>query len=372
MAHASTRLRRCARTASTRFVKPVSRTRCGLGLGPRGLGPLWLGAFAAFAVASLPGCGIPTAPAFPDDDDGFVSAGGEAPSGLQHDPPQPAALYPGDIVTLRMISADTSNIPGLSVDERGMLHVPLAGDIDVAGIPLTEAESRIEEGLRRFDRTVRVTVLITDPAGHQASVIGAVASQGRHVVVPGMRVADLIASAGGPAVSEDGGVSGSLADLRNARLMRDGEAVPISVELAIAGAANHNVRVRPGDYLYVPPQLAGLVSVLGEVRAARVIPHRDGIRLSQVLAMAGGITRDANGGDIHIVRGPTNNPSIFRAAIDHVVAGHHPDPVLAPGDIVYVGSSALADFRDVMTAIAPLISIAGTTAIGLAAGLRAP
>jgi hypothetical protein len=76
--------------------------------------------------------------------------------------------------------------------------------------------------------------------------------------------------------------------------------------------------------------------------------------------MAGGITRDANGGDIRIVRGPSENPTVYRAAIDHVAAGDHPDPLIAPGDIIYVGSSALADFRDVMSAIAPIIS-AGLT-----------
>src|SRR5690606_16305872 len=109
--------------------------------------------------------------------------------------------------------------------------------------------------------------------------------------------------------------------------------------------------------------------VLGEVRTARVFAHRPGLRLTQALAMAGGLTRDANGGDIRIVRGPSTSPRIYRAHVNLVVDGEVPDPVLAPGDIVYVGSSALADVRDVMAAISPLISLAATTGVGLAVGL---
>jgi polysaccharide biosynthesis/export protein len=321
----------------------------------------------AFSILAL-GCGgHPLVPALPDANDGFTEAD-EALRGMDEDPPQAFALQPGDVVTLRMVSLETNEVEGLSVDERGMLHVPLAGDVQVAGMPLTQAENEIEESMRRFDRTVRITIIMSDPRGQSASVIGAVVTQGRLPIVPGMRLADLLAAAGGPVNVEEGGIATPVADLRSARLIRNGQALPVSLALAVRGDPRHNVRVRPGDHLYIPPQMGSLISVLGEVNGARVFPHQEGIRLSQALAMAGGLTRDANGGDIHIVRGLSTNPRVYRAAIDHVVVGHIPDPVLAPGDVVYVGSSALADFRDVMAAISPFLSI-GSTAGGLAIGL---
>lgn len=326
-------------------------------------------AFACGALLAV-GCGgLPLAPAVPSDDDGFSSVELPTPPGLPEDPPQAMSLTPGDVVTLRMTRIEVENIEGLSVDERGMLHVPLAGDVPVAGLPLTTAEQRVEEAMRPFDSTVRVTILLSEPIGHQASVVGAVGEQGRHPVFPGMRLADLVAAAGGGITNDNDGVATSLADFRSARLVRAGETLPVSVELALTGHPHHNVHVRAGDYLYVPPQLNGLVSVLGQVSGARVMAHRPGLRLSQALGLAGGITRDANGGDIRIIRGLTSAPRVYRAAIDHVAAGDQPDPVLAPGDIVYVGSSALADFRDVMNAIAPIISIAATTAVGFAISL---
>lgn len=325
---------------------------------------------AASAVLSA-GCGaaFPLVPATPVDEEGFEAVSDPTPPGMDPRPPRGMALYPGDVVTLRLESLEVREVEGLGVDERGALHVPLAGDVEVGGLPLVEAEQRIEQALSRYDRTVRATVILTDPQGQQATVIGAVGAQGRIPVVAGMRVADLLAAAGGPALSDEEGVTAFLADLFSARLVRGGEALPISVALAITGDPRHNVPIHPGDHLYVPPQLGTLVSVLGEVRESRVFAYRPGIRLTQALALAGGLTRDANGGDIRIVRGPSTRPRIYRAHVNLVVDGAVPDPVLAPGDIVYVGSNAVADFRDVMAAIAPLISVAATTGVGLTVGL---
>jgi polysaccharide export outer membrane protein len=304
----------------------------------------------------------------PSADDGFEAVG-EVATGMDEEPPAPLMLYPGDVITLRLTSVEVREIPGLTVDERGVLHVPLAGDVEVGGVPLAEAGNRVDQAMQRFDRTSRATLIVTDPRGHQATVIGAVGEQGRVPVAPGMRVADLLAAAGGPSLSDEGGVSTLLADLGAARLVRNGQALPISIAQAVVGDPRHNVRVRPGDHLYVPPQLGSLVSVLGEVGGARVFPHRPGLRLTQALAMAGGITRDANGGDIRIVRGISSSPRIYHASVAHVVEGHVPDPVLAPGDVIYVGSSALADFRDGMAAMSPIIALA-TTGIFAATLLR--
>lgn len=325
-----------------------------------------LGGLAVLAgLAGIAGCGgLPRPPANPDPAH-LAAEQGPTPEGLAEDPPPALALYPGDRVALRLQSADVEAVEGLVVDARGNLHVPLAGDVQVTGVPFAEAERRIEEGLRRFDRTVRVTVIIREAQGHQATVVGAVNDQGRVVVVPGMRLADLFASAGG-SVTADSDPHVMLADLHLARLVRGGRAVPVSLARALEGDARHNVHIHPGDQLWVPAQLGGLISVVGEVSSARVIPARNGLRLSQAVALAGGYTRDANYGDIRIVRGPRENPTVYRAALDHIANGDHVDPLLAPGDIVLVGSSALADFRDGMGAMSGVLTILSTTAIGLA------
>lgn len=304
--------------------------------------------------------------------DGFQLLEPEIPSGVDDDPPMALTLHPGDVVRLQTISAETTAVDGLTVDERGILHIPLAGDVQVAGLNLTEAEQRIEEAIRPFDRSARVTLLIAHPNGQRASVIGAVSSPGRYPIVPGMRLADLLADAGGPASIEEAGFLVATANLHGARLVRDGEPLPVSLSIALTGDRRHNVRVRPGDHLFVPPELENLVSVLGEVHNAQVFRYRNGLRLSRALALAGGTTRDADHGDIVVMRGPGDNPQLYVAHFNDVLDGDAPDPVLAPGDVVYVHSSGLANFRDAMGAISPLVSIAASSGLGFAILSNAP
>ena len=330
-----------------------------------------------FAVLlTISGCGasLPMLPATPAGDDGatFDAVDGADVAAeltgvdVADDPAVALAVTPGDVITLQLMSGEDSRVQGLTVDERGTLHVPLAGDVAVGGLPLSVAERAIEAAMAPFDATVRVTIIIASPNGQRATVVGAVANPGRYTVVPGMRLADLLASAGGSAMSEQDGIAIPVSDLYNARLVRAGEPLPVSIARAMMGDPRHNVRVRAGDHLYVPPALDDLISVVGEVAAARVVPYRPGLRLTRALALAGGTTRDADHSDIIVIRGQHANPSVYRARLDLLLDGEGPDPMLAPGDVVFVTSSALSRFRDVMSAVSPLVSVAASTAIGAA------
>lgn len=320
---------------------------------------------APVVLVALAACtpSFPRAPTLPSDRDAFGQAQSVVPSGVDDDAPLPLQLHPGDVITLVLQSAEREEQPNLVVDERGVVHVPLAGDVEVGRMALPEAEQRLETALRQYDRTVRVSILLTDPRGHVATVIGSVDDPGRFPVTPGMRLADLLAEAGGPARSEEEAVGFSGADLGGARLVRGGETLPVSMNLALTGDPRHNVRIRPGDVLYVPADLQRLVSVLGQVRDSQVMQHRPGMRITQAIALAGGVTRDGNWGDVRVLRGDSEHPRIYQASVADIVDGRSPDVVLAPGDIVYVASAGHADLRDVMNSINAFLSLATTGAI---------
>ncbi|MCS6856227.1 MAG: polysaccharide export protein, partial [Sandaracinaceae bacterium] len=288
-------------------------------------------------------CGpaLPRAPTLPGPSDLLTESVPE-PTGIEEDTPPPLALYPGDVVTLVLDSAERDERRGLIVDDRGMLNVPLAGPIQVGGIPISEAEQRIETALRRFDRAIRVSLVIDQPNGHLATVLGAVQNPGRYLVHPGMRVTDLLAAAGGPQRGEEQALGLDGADLAGARLVRNGEALPISLPLALKGDPKHNIRVRAGDMLYVPAETRRVVSVVGEVREPQVMPYRPGLRLSQAVAIAGGFTRDANTSDVRIIRGSADRVQAYRASLSSTLDGNN-DVVLAPGDVVHVSSASHAD-----------------------------
>lgn len=321
---------------------------------------------AFFLCVLVLGCAAnryPGAPTVPSDDPAFAAPERIVMEGLVDDPAQPLRLLPGDIVELTTVSAQTTKYPGLIVDALGQLHVPLAGDVVVGDKTLTEAEKAIEKGLRRYDKFVRANLIITDPKGHTASVLGAVTSPGRVEVPPGMRVADLLAEAGGPSTGEGAQSVNVLGNLDLARLVRGGETVPVSVSEAVKGDPKHNVRVHSGDQLYIPPGTEMLIMVLGEVGAPQPVAYRQGIRLTEVLARTGGISDRGDRNDVRIVRGPLREPRMYTASIKDLVNGKATDVVLAPGDIVYVTKAWFASTGDVLNALAPLISVANAAAI---------
>lgn len=276
-------------------------------------------------------------------------------------------LASGDVVTIRKIAVPPTEDTGLVVDEKGNLHVPLAGAVKVAGLSLTEAEKSVEAAVQRFDRVARISLILETPSGQVATVVGAVVQPGRVAALPGTRVVDLLALAGGPVTQTEDGEYTVLADLHRARLVREGKAMPISVASALEGDLRHNVRVRPGDQLYVPATTSGRIAVVGELRQGKLVPYRPGVRLTEVLSATGGVTIDGDRGDIRIIRGPSDKPQVYVADLKEIVDGDAPDVQLAPGDVVYVTDHWIAGVGEVLDRLGPILATG--ISVGLAIGL---
>ena len=272
-------------------------------------------------------------------------------------------LLPGDVVQLTTVSAREQIYEGLIVDALGQLHVPLAGDVKVGGMPLSKAERAVERGLRQYDRFARANLIITLPEGHLASVLGQAATPGRYTVRPGMRLGDLVAVAGGVATGELHRVPTPLGNLDLARLVRNGETVPVSVPLAMKGDLKHNVRVHAGDQLYIPPITDEIIIVLGDVGTPQPMAYREGIRLTEVLARAGGNdTIRADRKDVRIIRGPLREPRIYTANLKALTSGKATDVEMLPGDIVYLTKNWYTSAADVLNAMAPIIALSQSIA----------
>jgi polysaccharide export outer membrane protein len=139
--------------------------------------------------------------------------------------------------------------------------------------------------------------------------------------------------------------------------------------LAIKGDPKHNVRVRAGDQLYIPPITSEIIMVLGDVGQPQPMAYREGIRLTEVLARAGGLdTQRGDRKDVRIVRGPLREPRIYTANLKALTSGDATDVEMAPGDIVYVTKNWYTSMSDVLNAIAPIISLANSFAILAVAG----
>lgn len=319
------------------------------------------------ALASLTHCAgslrtLPPVPAQDTAQSAFEQATPHEPPGLAEDPAQEFVLAPGDVVRMRSIAGDNLAVDRVVVDATGGLTLPFVGPVQTAGLSMASAADRISLALRRYDRFATVYLEMLEPLGHRASVLGVVPSPGVHPVGPAMRVSELLALAGGATAQSTDGESVALGDLHAATLMRDGAAVPISVMRAMEGHPRHNVRVRAGDLLYVPPTSGRQITVLGQVRTPRVVSFRPGISLANVIALAGGTTRDADTSDLRIVRGPLSRALVYRSNLGEVFSGRAQNPALMPGDIVFVTEHWFASATQVLERLTPLMAMAALTA----------
>ena len=327
-----------------------------------------MGRYTAFflSIALVAGCArnrYPTAPTVPTDDPSFAAPERIRPRGLDSDPAQALMLLPGDVVQLTTVSAKEQIYMGLIVDALGQLHVPLAGDVQVGGMPLSKAERAVERGLRQYDRFARANLIITQLNGHSASVLGQAANPGRYTVHPGMRLGDLVALSGGAKLARSQEIPTLIGNLDLARLVRNGETVPVSVPLAMKGDLKHNVRVHAGDQLYIPPITDEIIIVLGDVGTPQPMAYREGIRLTEVLARAGGNdTIRADRKDVRIIRGPLREPRIYTANLKALTTGKATDVEMLPGDIVYLTKNWYTSAADVLNAMAPIISLSQSIA----------
>lgn len=308
----------------------------------------------ACCVSVLSACaGFPVAPAYPSDDPGFSGPQVVAHAGIPDDRPEGLKLYPGDVLTVELASTQTQTLTGLTIDGLGRIHLPLVGDVTVGGLSLMDAETAIKTEAQRFDRLVQVAVTLTAAAGHRVSILGAVVTPGSLVLPPAARVADMIALAGGPRTTTgDVGV-----DWDASRVVRDGQALPVHLGKAVSGDPLHNVFLRPGDHVYVAFAHASIVSILGAVSGPRALPFHDGMRLTEALAVAGGIHAEGDKSDVRVIRGSLAAPRVYTASLREIVGGDSHDVALLPGDVVYVTEHWLGDVAEVIAIVAPFLSI---------------
>ncbi|MBE3578057.1 MAG: SLBB domain-containing protein [Limnochordales bacterium] len=177
-------------------------------------------------------------------------------------------------------------------------------------------------------------VLFVPEGNRQVAILGEVARPGLYPLIPGMRVLDLVAQAGGP---------GEWADRSRVTVMRSAKAghERIIVDLDQAQQDRKlDVTLNAGD-LVVVNRIERAVLVLGEVRAPGAYPVSAGTQLLDLVARAGGFTERAAGDRALLTRldseGRPGEPQLVRL-VDGAQGRPGADAHLLarPGDVLYV------------------------------------
>jgi polysaccharide biosynthesis/export protein len=124
----------------------------------------------------------------------------------------------------------------------------------------------------------------------EITVLGHVVRPGRYLLIPGDRVSDALATAGGPIRPTELPARTTSADLAHASLFRaSGETIALDLSLILTGQGGYpNPELEPGDTLVIP-EAKNRVSVGGYVANAGYFEFRPGEKVSSAIAMAGGV-----------------------------------------------------------------------------------
>jgi polysaccharide export outer membrane protein len=130
----------------------------------------------------------------------------------------------------------------------GRVSFPLVGDVEAAGMTLTELDHILSQRLKTYLRFPDVSLAIKRFGGTKTIVLGEVKSPGVYVPAGQGRVLEVLAMAGG--FTKDAGTS-------NVLLIRGGLTAPqiakLDLESALLnGTLQENVQLQPNDVIYVP------------------------------------------------------------------------------------------------------------------------
>lgn len=187
-----------------------------------------------------------------------------------------------------------------AIDREGRILLPEAGSLQVAGLPLREAEEQIAGALKQQYRNAKVSVTVTSLHSVRVYVTGDVQRPGGYDLSSLATPLSALYAAGGPTSV------GSLRILRHYRGQRLIEEVDL-YDFLLHGVQKGSARFEAGDTLQVPP--AGpQIAISGAVIRPAIYELKLGeltsgeSNLSTVIADAGGVTAAASLNHITIER----------------------------------------------------------------------
>ncbi|OGR29774.1 MAG: hypothetical protein A2139_03725 [Desulfobacca sp. RBG_16_60_12] len=236
------------------------------------------------------------------------------------------------------------------VGQDGNIAAPFVGSVKAAGRTVDELAAELTQlyiqRLRLRDPKVSVTIIRFREL--KASVVGAVRQAGSFVIRRGDTVVSLIGRAFG--------IDSERADPYRATLRRSKsqEQIPIDLfALLYRGDTSQNYEIQDGDELLVPHETKNKVSLLGAIQRPNQYPYRDGMKLSDLIAMGGGeIPRTTMFSKTLVFRPIAGQADQYRVIKSDMVrfftkGDYSQDILLQPGDLVVINKTKTPSLSDI-------------------------
>jgi protein involved in polysaccharide export with SLBB domain len=211
------------------------------------------------------------------------------------DVPVPAdyIVGPGDQFNVQLFGNQNRTLK-LIVSRDGRISFPELGPINVTGRTFSQVSAEIERRVEQQMVGVRASIGMGDTRSIRVFVMGEANRPGSYTVSGLGTVTSALYSAGGVK---------AIGSLRDIQLKRQGAVVRRLdlYDLLLRGDTSDDAKLLPGDVIFVPP-ISATVAVDGEVNRPAIYEIKGNTSVSDLIALAGGLTTEADTGRAALVR----------------------------------------------------------------------
>ena len=194
--------------------------------------------------------------------------------------PPEYVLGPGDEIKVQLFGKNNMELV-LTVDREGAVSFPQIGPISVAGLDFAQAKALLAEQVNQKMIGVSASITMGKLRTIRIFALGDVYRPGSYTVSGLATLSSALFASGG--VKKNG-------SLRNIELKRNGRRIA-SIDLydfLLRGDTSKDVRLLPGDVVFVPP-IGNTVTIAGEVVRPAIYELRKESTVADVLKLAGGL-----------------------------------------------------------------------------------
>ncbi len=189
-------------------------------------------------------------------------------------------LGPGDTLQAYMWGM-VDDVLTLAVNQKGEVFLPRVGTLPIWGITFGQAEDLIRSQLSRYFSGFRLSLAMSQLRAIKIFVVGEVVRPGSYTLSSLATVTNALFAAGGPT---------KLGSLRTIQLLRNNHTVGTLdfYDFLLRGDKTRDFRLESGDTIFVPP-IGPVAAIGGSVKRPAIYEMKGPMKVSGVIAMAGGV-----------------------------------------------------------------------------------
>jgi polysaccharide export outer membrane protein len=180
------------------------------------------------------------------------------------------------------------------VDRNGAIYIPQIGSLTVGGLRYQDLQGFLRSAISRVFRNFELSVSLGQLRSIQIFIVGNARRPGAYTVSSLSTLVNALFASGGPSTK------GSMRAIQ----LKRGDAVITQFDvydLLLKGDKSKDVRLLPGDVIYIPP-IGELVAVSGSVNQPAIFETKPGSTIADLVQLAGGLSTVAAGQKARIER----------------------------------------------------------------------